>query len=64
MTELKGVARGLGIDQKILQQLAAGSSLEVNPSSAVTLASESVCMCACVHLCEETKSFNLLNLST
>ena len=55
MTELKGVAHGLGIDQKILQQLAAGSSLEVNPSSAVTLASESVC--ACVHLCEETKSF-------
>lgn len=38
VTELKGVAHGLGIDQKILQQLAAGSSLEVNPSSAVTLA--------------------------
>ena len=48
MTELKGVAHGLGIDQKILQQLAAGSSLEVNPSSAVTLASESVCVCAFV----------------
>ena len=60
MTELKGVAHGLGIDQKILQQLAAGSSLEVNPSSAVTLASESVCACVCVRVCICVRKQNLL----
>ena len=46
MTDLKGVASGLGIDQKLLQQLsAAASSLEADPACAVTLAGNCVFVC-------------------
>ena len=57
MTELRGIARGLEIDQKTLQQLAAASSLEVNPLSAVTLVSES---CSHVYACVRKQFVNLL----
>ena len=45
MTDLKGVASGLGIDQKLLQQLSAASSLEADPACAVTLAGNCVFVC-------------------
>ena len=55
MTDLKGVASGLGVDEKLLQQLSAASSLEANPTHAVTLAGDRECFHTlvpmCTHMC-------------
>ena len=37
MMDLKGIAGELGVDQKLLQQLSAASSLEADPTPAVSL---------------------------
>ena len=49
MTDLKEVASGLRVDQKLLQQLSAASSLEADPTHAVTLTGN--CVYLCVHWC-------------
>ena len=52
MTDLKEVASGLRINQKLLQQLSAASSLEADPTHAVTLTGNYVYLCVpciCIH---------------